>query len=174
MICTDGSVPFPFGKGCSGVLANCSVGSAEATLSFPAGPVCSSFSAEACAILQVLCWSRQHQQVCPFSFLLSDSRSVLATCLSLRLSFYLKLSGRSGRNCLLCPPVLSGCNVPGHSFLSGNDAADGLARRGALLVPSAILCSPFSYLSYPLFFFVGLEAYRLIEILRHTGSLDLH
>ena len=30
---------------------------------------------------------------------------------------------------------------PGHSFLPGNDAADELARRGALLVPSAIPCS---------------------------------
>ena len=51
------------------------------TLFFLAGPVCSSFSAEACAILQALCWSWQHQQVCHFSslLLLSDSRSVLAT-----------------------------------------------------------------------------------------------
>ena len=78
---TDGSVPFPFGKGGSGVLANCSLCDTEATLSFSAGPVCSSFSAEACAILHALCWSRQHQQVCHFSslLLLSDSRSVLAT-----------------------------------------------------------------------------------------------
>ena len=30
---------------------------------------------------------------------------------------------------------------PGHSFLPGNDAANELARRGALLVPSAIPCS---------------------------------
>ena len=29
----------------------------------------------------------------------------------------------------------------GHSFLPGNDAADKLARRGALLAPSAIPCS---------------------------------
>ena len=77
---TDGSVPFPFGKGGSGVLANCSLCGTEATLSFSAGPVCSSFSTEACAILHALCWSRQHQQVRHFSslLLLSDSHSVLS------------------------------------------------------------------------------------------------
>ena len=35
---------------------------------FSASSVCSSFSSEACAILQALCWSRQHQQACHFSF----------------------------------------------------------------------------------------------------------
>ena len=49
---TDGSVPFPFGKGGSGVLAICSLCGNKATLSFLAEPVCLSFSAEACAILQ--------------------------------------------------------------------------------------------------------------------------
>ena len=74
----DGCVPFPFGKGGSSILANCSICGTEATLSFSAGPVCSSFSAEACAILLALCWSQQHQQVCHFSslLLLSDSCSV--------------------------------------------------------------------------------------------------
>ena len=107
MLWTDGSVPFPVGKGGSGVLANCSLCGTEATLSFSAGPVCSSFPAEACAILHALCWSRQHQQVCHFSslLLLSDSRSVLAA-----LSSHLKLCGRFGRNCLLSPSVLSGYN----------------------------------------------------------------
>ena len=78
---TDGSVPFPFGKGSSGVFVNCSLCGTEATLSILAGPVCSSFSAKACIILHALCWSRQHQQVCHFSslLLLSDSRSVLTT-----------------------------------------------------------------------------------------------
>ena len=57
---TDSSVPFPFGKGSSGVLANCSLCGTEATLSFSAGPVCSSFSAEVCALLHAFCWSRQH------------------------------------------------------------------------------------------------------------------
>ena len=62
-------------------LAICSLCSTEATLSFSTGPVSSGFSAEACAILHALCWSRQHQQVYHFSslLLLSDSRSVLAT-----------------------------------------------------------------------------------------------
>ena len=85
----------------------------EATLSFSAGPVYSSFSTEACAILQALRWSRQHQQVCLFSFLLFlfDSRSVLAT-LSSAPSFLLPqtLWQISGINCLLFPPVLQGYN----------------------------------------------------------------
>ena len=61
------SVPFPFGKGGSGVLANCSLCGTEAYLCVSAGPLGLSFSAEACAILHALCWSRQHQQVCRFS-----------------------------------------------------------------------------------------------------------
>ena len=122
---TDGS--FPFGKGGSGVLANCSLYGTEATLSFSAGPVCSSFSAEACAILHALSWSQQHQQVCHFSslFLLSDS-----FCPLLHLSSYVKLCGRSGRNCLLSP-VLSGYN----------GSPDTCFYRGAPLAPSAIPCS---------------------------------
>ena len=142
---TDGSVPFPFGKGGSGVLANCSLCGSEATLSFSAGPVCSSFSAEACAILHALCWSRQHQQVCHFSsfLLLSDSRSVLAA-LSSPPSFLLSQTLWQiwqELSSLSCSIRLQW--VPGHSFLPGNDAGDELARRGALLAPSAIPCSRF-------------------------------
>ena len=132
------------------MLASCFLFGTKATLSFSAGLLCSSFSAGACAILHALHWSRQHQQVCHFSslFLLSDSRPVLATLSSPHLSFYLKLSGRFGRNRLLSPPVLSGYQwVPGHLFLPGNDPADELARLGALLALSAIPCSLSSLIS---------------------------
>ena len=79
VILTDGSVPFPFSKSGLGVLVNCSLYGAEITISSTASPVCLKFSAQACTILQAFCWSRQHQQVCHFSFrfFLSDSRSVL-------------------------------------------------------------------------------------------------
>ena len=53
-------------------------------------------------------------------------------CPLLHLFFYLKLCGRSGRNCLLSPPVLSGYN---------GSTDTRLARWRALLAPSAIPCS---------------------------------
>ena len=149
LLWTDGSVPFPFGKGGSSVLANCSLCGTKATLSFRQAQYVQVFSAEACAILHALCWSRQHQQVCRFSslLLLFDSRSVLPPSLS-----FLTLS--SPPSFLLSQTLWQiwqklsslSCSirlhwVPGHSFLPGNDTADELARWGALLAPSAIPCS---------------------------------
>ena len=87
---------------------------------------------------------QQHQQVCHFSSLLlpSDSRSVLTT-LSSPPSFLLSQSLWQIWQEL---SSLSSCFirlqwVPRHSFLLGNNSADELARRGALLAPSAIRCS---------------------------------
>ena len=148
MLWADGSVPFPFafGKDGYGILANCSLCGIEATLFFSAGPVCSSISAKACAILHALCWSRQHQQVCHFSLFSSYLTLALSLppCTLLHLSFYLnfcqKLFSLSSSSIRLQW-------VPGHSFLPDDDAADELPRRGALLVPSAIPCSHSSLIS---------------------------
>ena len=110
---TDGSVPFPFGKGGSGVLANCSRCGTEATLSFSIGPVCSRYSAEACAILQALFLVSAAPTSLPFFFPFFSSLTPalsLPPCLLLHLSFYLNISGRYSRNCVLSSPVLSGYN----------------------------------------------------------------
>ena len=96
--------------------------------------------------MHALCWSRQRQQVCHFFclLLLSDSRSVLAT-LSSPPSFLLSQTLWQIWQEL---SSLSSCFirlqwVPGHWFLPGNNAANELARRGALLAPSAIPCGLF-------------------------------
>ena len=100
------------------------------------------FSAEACAILRAFCWSRKHQQTCHLSslLLLPDSCSVLTT-----LSFLLPETLWQELSSLYCSIWLQW--FYGHSFLAGNDAADELARRGALLAPSETPCSLSSLLS---------------------------
>ena len=166
---TDGSAPLPFGKGGSGVLANCSLCGTETTLSFSEGPVCSSFSAEACAILRALCWSQQHQQVYHFCLLLlvSDSRSVFTTLSSppsLLLPQTLRQIWQELSSLSTCSIRLQW--VPGHSFLPGNDAVDELARRGALLAPSAIPCSLSPFISR-----IHSRFFRTGSVLSHRNCL---
>ena len=131
---TDGS--FPFGKGGSGVLANCSLCGTEATLSFSAGPVfplkpapfCTLFAGlgntkkSAISLLFFSCLTLVLSS--PPSFLISQTLWQIWQELSFFSSCSIRLQW-----------------VPGHSFLPGNDTADELARRGALLAPSAIPCS---------------------------------
>ena len=140
MLWTDGSVPFPFGKDESGVLANCSLCGIEATLFSSAGPVCSSISAKACAILNALAGLGSTSKSAISLFFSYYLTLVLSSppCSLLHLSFYLNL----------CQKLFSlfSCSirlqwVPGHSFLPDDDADDELARLGALLVPSVIPCS---------------------------------
>ena len=156
MLWANSSVPFPFGKDGSGVLANCSLCGIEATLFFSVGSLCSRFSAEACAILQALCWSRQHQQVGHFSslLLLSDSRHPV-------LSFIFLFTSISVRNCFLSSLVLSDYNgSPDTRFfrtttqlMSWPDGERYLRPQQSLAV--TLLLSLVST-------FLGLEAYCLI------------
>ena len=96
-------------------------------LSFSAGLVYSSFSHEACSILQDLCWIRQHQKVCHFFSIR------LSFFPPRRLSFYLKLSGW---NYLLSPPVLSGYNgSPDTRFSWGTTQLMGWPYREHYLCP---------------------------------------
>ena len=104
---TDGSVPFPFGKSGSGVLANCSLCGTEATLSFSAGPVCSSFSLKPAPFCTLFAGLGNTISLLFFSCLTLALSS--PPCPLLHLSCCPKLCGRSGRNCP-SPPVLSGYN----------------------------------------------------------------
>ena len=98
----------PFGKGDS---ANCLLCGTEATLSFSTGPVCPSFSAEACAILQALPAAPYKSAVS-----LSDFRSVLSSVFLLLFIFWDQLFFPTFTIRLHC--------VPEHSFLLGINATD--------------------------------------------------
>ena len=104
--------------------------------------------------------------------LLSHSRSVLAT-LSFSPSFLFTLI--SGRNCFLSSPVLSDYNgSPDTRFSRATNRLMSWPDGERYLFPLQSLVVFSSDLSYPLSSFLGLEAYCLIEILRHLGSLDFH
>ena len=102
---TDGSVPFPFGKDDSGVLANCFLCGSKTALFFPGKSFFLLQPAPFCTLFAGLDSTNNSAISLFFS-----SYMILALysppCSLLHLFFCLNLSGRSGRNCLLSPPVL--------------------------------------------------------------------
>ena len=97
------------------------------------------------AILHALCWSWQHQQVCHFSSIIrlslcprhpvvSSIFPFTSICLWQIWQIWQDLS-------FLFSSFIRLQWVFGQSFLRRNNAADELARQGALLEPSAIPCS---------------------------------
>ena len=99
---------------------------------------------------------------------LSDSRSVLATLSSVPSFLLLQFLWQNWQELSFLSCTIKLQWVPRHSCLPGNDVADKLAGLEAVLIPPTISCSlspliPRIHSS----FFLGLEAYCLIEILTH-------
>ena len=96
-------------------------------------------------------------------------------CPFLYLSSYLKLCGRSGSNCILSPPVLSGYNgSPDIRFFWGTTRLMSWPDGERYLRPQQPLVVSLLLSLVSILFFLGLKAYCLIEILCHTGFLDFH
>ena len=110
---TDGSAPFPFGKGGSGVLVICSFSvTLRPLFPFQQAQYVQVFLLKPtpfCTLFAGLGNTNKSATSLLFSFYLA---LVLSSppCPLLHRSFYLKLCGRSGRNCLLSSLVLSGYN----------------------------------------------------------------
>ena len=133
-VLTDGSVPSLFGPGGAGVV--CSKCNTSNSLSFSAGPIASSFTAETFALKQGLAWCTSHLMTCKFQSVLFLTDSQSAFCiLSLAPSYLLpeslwyvwSLASSFSKN-----TSLSFQWVPGHAGLSRNEKADLLAKTGAL------------------------------------------
>ena len=154
-----------FGKGGSGVVANCSLFGDEATLSFSQGPVCSiffrcslRFSASSALVsvaptsLPVIFFPKDFRFVfnslySPPFFLLPQSLWQIWQELS-SLSFTIRLQW-----------------VSGHSFPPKNEVADELGRRGVLLLPPSV---PSSYLLFPIVFAVVSRAGGVLSYLNSS------
>ena len=133
----DGSVPFPFGKSGSRLIANCLFVALRPP--FLAGPLCLSFSAEASAIPQALAGLGSTNN------LLLLFSSYLAFVLSsppcpLLDFFFVSNSLADVVGNFFSPLPFYEATMDPRTFVSpGKNAADELARRGSLLAHTAIV-----------------------------------
>ena len=109
---TDGSVPFPFGKGGSGVLANCSLCGTRPFFPFRQAQYVPVFPLKPAPFCTLFAGLGNTIKSAIFLLFFSCLTLVLSSppCPLLLLSCYLKLCGRSGRNCPSFSPILSGYN----------------------------------------------------------------
>ena len=100
VICTDGSIPFPFGKEGIGVLANCSLCGVEATFSYSLGPACSNFLLKPAAFFKLFAvLARTNKSAISLPFCSPHTVSLFFLhFLLVHLFFYLLLSSTFGRN----------------------------------------------------------------------------
>jgi len=132
VIWTDGSVLSPLGAGGAGVYAVYGGCSSSSSLSYSAGPVSSSFSAETSALVHGLEWCHSHLKSCHFqsALFLTDSQSALALLSSapafLQPKSFWDIWDLS--DSLSSHVALSFQWVPSHAGLSGNERADLLAK----------------------------------------------
>jgi len=130
--------------GGAGIHAVCRKCSSSSSLSYSAGPVSSSFSAESSALIHDLEWYHFHLKSCHFqsAFFLTDSQSALTLFSSTPAflqpksfwdvwNFFNSLSSRV---------ALSFQWVPGHAGLPGNERADSLAKTGVTLPVTYVPC----------------------------------
>ena len=147
----DGSIPFPFGKGGSGVLANCSLSVALRPLfSFRQAQYVPVFPLKPAPFCTLFAGLGNTIKSAIFLLFFSCLTLVLSSppCPLLHLSCYLNLCGRSGRNCPLSPPVLSGYNGSldtrfsrGTTQLMSLPDGERCLRPPQSLVVSLLLCT---------------------------------
>jgi len=146
VIWTDDSVPSPLGAGGASVQAACRRCSFSSSLSYSAGPVSSSFSAESLALVHGLKWCNSHLKAFHFqsALFLTDFQSALAVLCTapafLQPKFFWDIWDLSDSHSFRV--ALSFQWVPSHAGLPGNELTDSLTKTEATL--------PFTHVPRPL------------------------